>query len=99
MRRLVAPLTRGEASAPRERGVSAKEKKKLSYKETRELQSLPAEIEALEAEQKALHERMSAPEYFRQPPDALRADRARVDEIERLLTEKLERWTALESSA
>ena len=95
-----APLTRGERASG-ERGVSspAREKKKLSYKETRELQSLPAEIEALEAEQKALHERMSAPEYFRQPPDALRADRARVDEIERLLTEKLERWTALESSA
>jgi hypothetical protein len=39
---------------------------------------------------------MSAPDYFRQVPDALRADRARSAEIEALLMEKLERWHALE---
>jgi hypothetical protein len=41
-------------------------------------------------------EKMSTPDYYRQPPEALRADQARVAEIERLLMEKLERWTALE---
>ena len=41
---------------------------------------------------------MSAPDYYRQPPDALRADRARGAEIEKLLMQKLERWTALESA-
>ena len=71
--------------------------RKLTYKETRELESLPSEISALEAEQKALLERMHAPDYYRQPPDALRTDRARTEEIERLLMEKLERWTALET--
>jgi ABC transport system ATP-binding/permease protein len=89
-----APLIRGEVSAPRERGVSAR---KLSYKESRELESLPAEIEALEAEQHALTAKMTAPDYYRQPPDALRADQQRSAEIERLLMEKLERWDALES--
>jgi ABC transport system ATP-binding/permease protein len=54
---------------------------------------------ALEAEQRALYERMREPDYFRQPPDVLRADRARTDEIERLLMEKLERWEALEAKA
>ena len=93
------PAASQEKSVSKGNRPTPKTRARLSYKETRELQSLPAEIEALEAEQKALHERMSAPEYFRQPPDALRADRARVDEIERLLTEKLERWTALESAA
>jgi ATP-binding cassette subfamily F protein uup len=91
-----APLTRGEVSAPRERGVGSR---KLTYKETRELESLPAEIEALEAEQKTLHARMHAPDYYRQPPDALRADQQRSAEIERLLMEKLERWEALEAKA
>ena len=38
---------------------------------------------------------MHAPDYYRQSPEILRADRARHDEIERLLMEKLERWTAL----
>ena len=39
---------------------------------------------------------MHHPDYYRQPPDTLRADQARAADIERLLEEKLERWTALE---
>jgi ATP-binding cassette subfamily F protein uup len=70
---------------------------KLSYKETRELEAFPAGIEALEAEQHALAAKMSEPEYYKQPPEALRADQARSAEIERLLLEKLERWEALEA--
>jgi ABC transport system ATP-binding/permease protein len=84
-------------AASRERGVAVR--KKLTYNETRELESLPAEIESLEADQKALLARMHGPEYYRQPPDALRADQARSAEIERLLMEKLDRWTALEARA
>jgi hypothetical protein len=42
---------------------------------------------------------MSEPQYFRQPPEALRADRARSAEIEALLMEKLERWHALEEKS
>ena len=98
----VAPLTRGEAS-PRlrgdERGVSSapKPRTKLSYKETRELAALPGEISALEAEQRALAAKMSAADYYRQPPGALREDQRRNMEIDRLLLEKLERWEALEA--
>jgi ATP-binding cassette subfamily F protein uup len=86
------PLTRGAASAPRERGVSVK----LSYKETRELAAIPAEIFSLEAEQQQLSAKISSPDYYRQPPESLRSDQARIAEIERLLHEKLERWEALE---
>ncbi len=90
-----APLTRGERAAG-EPGVREKSRLKLSYRETRELEALPAELEALEAEQKELVARMHAPDYYRQPPSALRAHQARNAEIEALLHEKLERWEALE---
>src|SRR3954466_8414752 len=86
--------------APEKKASSTREKPraaKLSYKESRELEAMPKEIEAIEAEQHALAARMSAADYYRQPPDALRADRARAAEIERLLMEKLERWGALEA--
>ncbi len=86
--------SRLKATATRE-----KSKAKLSYKETRELGSLPKEIEALEAEQQALAAKIHAPEYYRQPADALRADQQRGAEIETLLHQKLERWEALESKA
>ncbi len=81
------------------KSVSPREKSraKLSYKETRELEALPREIEALEAEQKQLTEKMAGPDYYRQPPDVLRADQQRSAEIEALLLQKLERWEALEA--
>jgi len=89
------PLTRGSRSPPArgERGVS----RKLSYKETRELEALPGEIKALEDEQKALAAKMAGADYYRQPPDVLREDQRRHTEIERLLLEKLERWEELEA--
>jgi ATP-binding cassette subfamily F protein uup len=93
--RPTAPLSRGERAAG-ERGVRDKLRTKLSYKESRELEALPGELEALEAEQKELLARMHAPDYYRQPPATLRADQARSTEIEALLHEKLERWEALE---
>jgi ATP-binding cassette subfamily F protein uup len=76
-----------------------RQKLKLSYKESRELETLPKEIEALEAEQLALTAKMHAPEYYKQPPEVLRDDQKRTGEIEVLLHEKLERWEALESKA
>ena len=42
---------------------------------------------------------MHAPEYYREPPEKLRADRERSEEIERRLLEMLERWEALEAKA
>ena len=84
------------ASPAKSSPVRERSRAKLSYKETRELEALPGEIEVLEAEQHALAAKMSAPDYFWQGPEALRADRARSVEIEALLMEKLERWHALE---
>jgi ABC transport system ATP-binding/permease protein len=84
--------TAAPASAPRPAA-----RNKLSYKETRELEAIPAEIAALEAEQTALTRRMADTEYFRQPAEVMRADSARVSEIEAILLERLERWEALEA--
>jgi ATP-binding cassette subfamily F protein uup len=90
------PPTLTEEKASSKAAVREKGKAKLSYKEQRELESLPKEIEALEAEQSALAAKMALPEYFRQPPEALKADQKRHAEIEALLLKKLERWEALE---
>jgi ATP-binding cassette subfamily F protein uup len=89
-----APKPEAKPAPQRERSRA-----KLSYKETRELEALPGEIEALEAEQSTLAAKMHDPEYFRQEAAVLRADQARNAEIDALLTEKLERWEALEAKA
>jgi ATP-binding cassette subfamily F protein uup len=93
------PAAMTEDKAGSKAAARQKEKVKLSYKETRELESLPKEIEALEAEQVLLAAKMSAPDYFRQPAEALRTDQSRSGEIEALLMKKLERWEALEAKA
>ncbi|HLW24594.1 MAG TPA: ATP-binding cassette domain-containing protein [Steroidobacteraceae bacterium] len=74
-----------------------KSRVRLSYKDQRELATLPDEIEKLEREQGLLTARMSAPDYYRQSPEALRADRARLEEIEALLVRMFARWEWLES--
>jgi ATP-binding cassette subfamily F protein uup len=71
----------------------------LTYKEQRELDALPGQIEALEAEQHALTQSMCAPGYHQRGPDALRADRQRAESIEHALAEKFERWAALDAKA
>src|SRR5512138_419950 len=72
---------------------------KLSYKENRELATLPAEIESLEQAQRELNERMSAPDYHKQGAAQIKADLERAQEIERQLGEKFERWSDLEAKA
>src|SRR5918994_764264 len=48
---------------------------KMSYKETRELAQLPAEIETLEQQQQALTARMSGGDYHKQGSEQIKADR------------------------
>ena len=72
---------------------------KLTFKEQRDLESLPSEIEALEREQHDLTARMASADYHRQGPEKIRADRQRAEEIERLLESRFERWAALEEKA
>jgi ATP-binding cassette subfamily F protein uup len=70
---------------------------KMSYKETRELAQLPAEIEALEQQQQALTARMSSGEYHKQGSEQIKADRQLASDIEQQLAEKFARWEALEA--
>ncbi len=72
---------------------------KLSFKEQRELESLPGTIEALEHEQHALTARMSGADYHRQDASGLKADRARAEAIEHELAASFERWALLEAKS
>src|SRR5882757_1996802 len=92
--------SKSEASPSGDRDAQAppkdKPRAKLSYKDQRELASLPDEIEALEREQSALNAVMSGPDYHRRGAQQIREDRRRSDEIEALLVTKFERWEFLE---
>jgi ABC transport system ATP-binding/permease protein len=71
--------------------------RKLSYKDQRELEALPARIEALEGEQRALGEKIAGPSFYKEAADVIRASLARVDELQRELAAAYARWDALDS--
>ena len=71
-------------------------RKKLSYKEQRELDALPGQIEALESEQAALQEEVANPDFYLQPQEATHAALSRLEFIEHELDRLVERWAELE---
>ncbi len=71
-------------------------KKKLSYKEQRELEELPARIAALEAEQAALKAEMESGEFYKSGADRIKTVMARLDVVGPELEQLLARWMELE---
>lgn len=87
-------LAKAEAATA---AVEAPVKKvKLSYKDQRALEQLPAEIEALEKEQAELSEKLADGSWFVTDADAATQASQRLAEIDDLLLEKMERWDQLE---
>jgi ATP-binding cassette subfamily F protein uup len=70
-------------------------KKKLSFKDQRELDSLPGKIESLENEQTALRAELAEGSVFAKDPDRATALLKRDAEIESALLVALERWENL----
>jgi ATP-binding cassette subfamily F protein uup len=69
---------------------------KLSYKDQRELERLPARIETLEAEQEALQARLGDPGLYQEGGDAVAGVRGRLAELESALAASYQEWERLE---
>jgi ABC transport system ATP-binding/permease protein len=70
-------------------------RRKLGYKEQRELEALPARIEALENEQKTIQAELNAGAVFRDDPARAVLLAQRIEQIETELMAALERWDVL----
>jgi ATP-binding cassette subfamily F protein uup len=70
-------------------------RRKLGYKEQRELEALPARIEALENEQKTIQAELNAGAVYRDDPARAVQLAQRIEQIEAELMAALERWDAL----
>ncbi len=71
------------------------ERVRLSFKEKRELEALPAQIEALEAEQEKLTQKLLDPNYHKSPIEEIKADKERFEELPRFIEVAYERWEEL----
>ncbi len=75
----------------------AKRAHKLSYKEQRELESLPQTIETLEAEKSKLETAMSEPPFYTRAQAEVNKDVERVTALGRELESTYARWAELEA--
>ena len=69
---------------------------KLSYKDQRELDQLPTEIEAIEASIAELQSLIAAPDFYSQDHSIVQDKLSELANAETLLEQRVERWSELE---
>ncbi|MGL4565519.1 MAG: ABC transporter ATP-binding protein, partial [Halioglobus sp.] len=89
----VAPIAR-EAPAPA--AAPAPKKKKLSYKEQRELAAMPGLIETLEQRQQALEATMAEPDFYQREPGQAQEVIAQLASVQAELEAAFARWAELD---
>jgi ATP-binding cassette subfamily F protein uup len=95
---IIAPPTRSASEVPKPtRSVTEGEsKRRLSFKERQELESLPATIEQFEAAIAELHAAMAEPQFYQQPGPRIAEEQARLKALEETLAAAYERWDVLD---
>lgn len=71
--------------------------RKLTFKETRELEDLPGRMQSLEEEQGQLYQAMADESFYRDDKNAAARAAARLGELEKLLKQAYGRWEELEN--
>jgi ATP-binding cassette subfamily F protein uup len=88
-------------TADRKREASQRRKNikqtKLSYKQQRELDKLPEEIEAIEAHILTLQQQAAAPEFYAKKSESTQQTLRDLSAAESLLEQRIERWSELET--
>jgi ATP-binding cassette subfamily F protein uup len=97
-RETVAPSVSAKTRTSSAPAARAEKKRKLTFKETSELASLPASIDALEREREAVYASLSDPVLLRDGA-ATAGAKARLSEIEQEIARRLARWEELETIA
>ena len=73
--------------------------KRLAYHEQRELEALPARIEALEEDQRAANAAIADGEFYKRPREEITETLARAERLQQELDALYERWSDLEERA
>jgi ATP-binding cassette subfamily F protein uup len=79
--------------------ATSERRKKLGFKEKRELQAIPEQIEKLELEIRKLHESMADPLFYKQDRDVIAQSNAKLNGLEQELAAAYGRWEVLEAAS
>ena len=94
--RAAATPDRAAAAAPAAAPQPAPAKRKLSYKDARELEQLPARIEALETQLAAMAEAMNEPAFYQRDSAEVAAHTQRMAALQAELDQAYARWQELD---
>jgi ATP-binding cassette subfamily F protein uup len=83
--------------SPVQTAVAAEPKRKLSYKDQRELELLPERIEKLEAEIAARADAMNEPKFYQQDSAAILAFNEASAKLQEELERAYQRWNELDA--
>ncbi len=81
----------------RKEQIKGAQPRKLTFKENKELQELPAKIEKLEEEIQSIHDRMADPEFYKQDHALITQASDKVTQLDTQLAEAYARWEELEA--
>jgi ATP-binding cassette subfamily F protein uup len=87
-----APKTETSLESP-----APQPRRKMSYKETKELESLPGIIEALETEIQGLNDTMAHPDFYQQNKGEIQAQQVLFEQKQTALENAYARWESLEA--
>ncbi len=85
------------APAPRREAPAPAPKTKLSFNERRELDGLPKQLAALEAEQAALQAQVAGPNFYKESAETIKTVLARLAELTLAIDRSYGRWDELDS--
>jgi ATP-binding cassette subfamily F protein uup len=87
-----------QSSKPKKTDTRNKKKTaKMSYKDQRELDALPGQIEKLEIDIAETSQLMSDPDFFKSARDQVQKTENRLSELQKQLSQCYERWEILEN--
>ncbi|MGZ8242647.1 ATP-binding cassette domain-containing protein [Methylomagnum sp.] len=92
-----SPAKPAAAEKPAPAKPTAGKPRKMSFKEQKELESLPGNIEKLEADIAALNAEMGKPGFYQQAKDAILRSQTKLAEMEKALEVAYGRWEELEA--
>ncbi|WP_417735729.1 ATP-binding cassette domain-containing protein [Rosistilla oblonga] len=73
-------------------------KKRLSYKQQRELDGLPAKIETLEGQIAEVHQTIADPSFYQGPGERIAEEQRKLKDLEQKLADTYARWEELEGT-
>ena len=85
--------------APAKPAAQVQKKKKLSYKDQRELEAMPALIESLERRQQELEQTMAEPDFYQREHSQVQDVIARLAAVQEEMEAAFERWAELDAES